>query len=412
MSTLNVSKIQHESAAGDNINLDPSGNVEVAGSITAAGDVSSGGVFTSDVGVYAYNTGNLYVRNNGSPGVGAIRVYSGLGNSESDITFNVNRNGQVELGDNNQIVLEPNGSIIAANSINGSFIYAGDINNEFSRLNTKNVSVRNDDSNGESIIVYQGGTSNADKQLVLKSDGSINDLFVDSFKDGSGEYIQLGSNVALADDGNTEIINPAERAAAFILDPRGQRFTFAGSQANENLETGVTIGFNGSTTFGPYSANSDSGYGAIINADGTVGTCQVQAIAATSDAASAIIVRRGKVSTWSVNYGGTASFRNAVLNLEPDNPDAWETREESYEEQITGPLGQVERTVTRTREVKEYVGATLSVKDELIALRDRATKQDEVIAQMTRMLADLGADVSTLPASESPAPKKRGGKKR
>ena len=139
-------------------------------------------------------------------------------------------------------------SLTAANSINGSFIYAGDINSEFSRLNTKNITVRNDDSNGESIIVFQGGTSNADKKIVLKSDGSINDLFVDSFKDGSGEYIQLGSNVALTDDGNTEIINPSERAAAFILDPRGQRFVLAGAQANGNLETVVTTGFDGSIT--------------------------------------------------------------------------------------------------------------------------------------------------------------------
>ena len=166
------------------------------------------------------------------------------------------------------------------------------------------------------------------------------------------------------------------------------------------------------------------------DSDGNDATIQLRSDGAQTNTNSIGIARTGGdsgdtsfIGTWNAAttfyvtakgdgwFNGNVTAGNVSFNLDPDNPDSWQTKEESYEEQITGPLGQVERTVTRTREVKEYVGATLSVKDELIALRDRATKQDEVIAQMTRMLADLGADVSTLPANDSPAPKKKGGKR-
>ena len=98
----------------------------------------------------------------------------------------------------------------------------------------------------------------------------------------------------------------------------------------------------------------------------------------------AITFRTNGVQSGVINYDGNTTFF-----LAPEEPANWQTKEETYEEQITGPLGQVERTVTRTREVKEYVGATLSVKDELIALRDRAAQQDQLIEQLTVRLAAL-----------------------
>lgn len=67
MSTLNVSKIQHESGAGDNINLDPSGNVEVAGNLEVGGtsdlngnvDVAGNIVASGDVQMASLNSGPL-----------------------------------------------------------------------------------------------------------------------------------------------------------------------------------------------------------------------------------------------------------------------------------------------------------------------------------------------------------------
>ena len=50
-----------------------------------------------------------------------------------------------------------------------------------------------------------------------------------------------------------------------------------------------------------------------------------------------------------ITYGGTASFRNAILNLEPDNPDSYETSTEEYIDidRYTGPRGnQLTREVT------------------------------------------------------------------
>ena len=47
MSTLNCTKIQHETGVGDNITLDTSGNVEIAGNLEVGGDVEVAG--TSDL---------------------------------------------------------------------------------------------------------------------------------------------------------------------------------------------------------------------------------------------------------------------------------------------------------------------------------------------------------------------------
>ena len=103
---------------------------------------------------------------------------------------------------------------------------------------------------------------------------------------------------------------------------------------------------------------------------------------------------------WRDVYGTSARMGNVFIETELDNPDAWETKTESYEEQITGPQGRIEKTVTKTREVQEYVGATLSVKDELIALRKRATQQDAVIAQLVTALRSQGVQIDTTDIQE------------
>ena len=93
------------------------------------------------------------------------------------------------------------------------------------------------------------------------------------------------------------------------------------------------------------------------------------------------------------------------IHLEPDNPANYTTTTEEYEDTITGPGGKVEKTVTKTREVKTYTGPTLDVKEELIALRERATQQDAVIEQMTAALRELGKDVTSMPVTGEEEPK-------
>ena len=125
-------------------------------------------------------------------------------------------------------------------------------------------------------------------------------------------------------------------------------------------------------------------------------------------------------SVYSIDYQGTAGFRNAILNLEPDDDSNYTTTPEEYEETIKVPVvGGVgtadlvdgaperfeEKTITKTREIKTYTGPTLDVKEELIALRERATQQDAVIAQMTAALKKLGADFP--PAATTKSTKKK-----
>ena len=88
--------------------------------------------------------------------------------------------------------------------------------------------------------------------------------------------------------------------------------------------------------------------------------------------------------------GGTVS-PSMIIELDADNPDAYETREEEYETTIRVPIvggvgtadlvdGEPERfeekTVTRTREVKEYVGPVMDVKQQLLDITLRLQEHE------------------------------------
>ena len=102
----------------------------------------------------------------------------------------------------------------------------------------------------------------------------------------------------------------------------------------------------------------------------------------------------------SIATDGSITGKNVSFNLDPDNPDSWKVTQEEYQENVTGPLGKIEKTVTKTREVREYVGPVLSVRDELEALRARATQQDAVIAQMVTALRSQGVTIDTTEVKE------------
>jgi hypothetical protein len=115
-------------------------------------------------------------------------------------------------------------------------------------------------------------------------------------------------------------------------------------------------------------------------------------------------------------FKGRVDASNVTFALEPENEDNYEVTTETYTETeyievpvvpslgagtadidngpVTGAIEEpqtqtVAREVEKTREIKTYVGPTLNVKDELIALRDRAATQDAVIAQLSARLATL-----------------------
>lgn len=109
---------------------------------------------------------------------------------------------------------------------------------------------------------------------------------------------------------------------------------------------------------------------------------------------------------------GSAHFKGDVtsdgsigFNLEADNPDSYTTTTEEYEDTITGLGGKIEKTVTRTREIKTYTGPVLDVKQTLLAYEERFKQQDAVIAQMTAALRELGKEVSLMPTTGDEEPK-------
>ena len=155
-------------------------------------------------------------------------------------------------------------------------------------------------------------------------------------------------------------------------------------------------------------------------------------------------------TTFRVTANGNATFAgditagNVTFNLETDNPDNYTTTTEEYTETeyYTVEVPVVERPgvgtadiqdgvstadlvdgderetqtitksreVTKTREVKTYTGPTMEVKEELLALRERAAQQDAIIAQMTEALKKLGADID--PPAKTKTAKEVGPRKR
>ena len=87
--------------------------------------------------------------------------------------------------------------------------------------------------------------------------------------------------------------------------------------------------------------------------------------------------------------GNITRLANVELKLDFENPDSWKVTQEEYQEDVTGPLGKVEKTVTKTREVREYIGKTLDVRETLQSLLTRAEAQDAVIADLTRQITEL-----------------------
>ena len=335
-----------------------------------------------------------------------------------------NMTGNLTLGGDKLELNATNGSITAVGQVNTpkvnlgkpgnsglAQIFGGNPSSKDLVIDVYNGSYSPIQMFGNGTITATGNLTLGEDKIKLDTNGSAN------FAVGSGAGVSITKDGKVATNGNPDdgFRITADALFGYSTTVSGAFLAInTGSTGSVNL--GNRIGASGGVT----NISLNAGNGSIT----ATGDIYGQALVGTQipDSYRTFLGRKDNedgtfddsveiFANGNATFDGNVTAGNVRFNLEKDDPDAWETREESYEEQITGPLGKVERTVTRTREVKEYVGATLSVKDELIALRDRATKQDEVIAQMTRMLADLGADVSTLPANDSPAPKKKGGKR-
>ena len=211
---------------------------------------------------------------------------------------------------------------------------------------------------------------------------------------------------------------------------------FAGAVDAQNLS--VTNQY----TCGNINISAPNNSGAEISAGGSIVIQAPQSSAADSKVFK-IVYASEKVSitnTGSATFAGDITANNVTFNLEPDNPDNYITTTEEYTvtEYYTVEVPVVERPgvgtadiqdgvstadlvdgderetktitksreVTKTREVKTYTGPTMEVKEELLALRERAAQQDAIIAQMTEALKKLGADIDP-PAETKTTRKKR-----
>ena len=238
------------------------------------------------------------------------------------------------------IAMRANGSITAADTIT-----LGSMNTDADAIGTRvfqtgGILFRNDSDNSSALQIFNGGSSDTNRTVQITAGGNIT---------AAGNVtINGGTFIANSDTGGW--------AAAVYANAGVSYFTSASRAGDVAICTG-------------------NGSGNVIGVYVSGGT--------------------GKVSF----PNGTAA-KSLELWLEPDNPDAWQTKEKSYEEQITGPLGNVEKTVTKTREVKEYVGKILDVRSELQALRARATQQDAVIAQLVTALRSQGVTIDTTDIQE------------
>ena len=323
---------------------------------------------------------------------------------------------------------QSNNSVFKINGDN-SASFAGTVNSTYSPGG----------SGGYAFALTQPGTNNTAGGLWQK-DGGSSALFLKAAWNGAETVALNGSDGTAKFNGVCQFYSAAGAIDGYRHKLGASGYYLSDDSGNTTISLYsdgriITVGDNSYVHIGiPKDANKvpfniyDTANGnemiARIKGDGTaefantvtsgsstdrgqfLGTCPGGVTASLADA---FVADYDGTTVARVKYDGSAVFEgditagNVTFNIDADNPDSYETSTEEYTETetYTGPRGnELTREVTKTREVKTYVGPTLNVKDELVALRERATQQDAVIAQMTSLLKSLGADVSTLPALE------------
>ena len=255
------------------------------------------------------------------------------------------------------------------------------------------------------IISDEGSADSTKLSVFANGDvkiGDVNNETIELNADGSASFASGG-------------IQWDEKGRVIIkrTDGRDDANTFIAKNAAD--EDTVSFLGNGNATFRgditvAYAddANLDTSYGVKFYTEGNAtqrrGQILIDTQVGATGTSKVLRIRRGATTTWSVTADGVVGTRGIELELEPDNPANYTTTTEEYEDTITGPGGKIEKTVTRTREIKTYTGPVLDVKTELQALRERATQQDAVIAEMTKALRELGKEVASMPTTGDEEP--------
>ena len=313
------------------------------------------------------------------------------------------------------------------------------------------------DSSGHNLDFIQKRRGEADRQVFqLKADGSADfagTVVVGNWDNTGGSGV--GSNVGYAGGiycrrsssaNNTDTLFGGWKATDKKFEVNALGSLYLGSSLGTSGD-GASISLNndGSATFaGAVQCAGNPVSGGEVGTRLTAG--MVQATRENDSDAIYVGYQLGNANTtFRVTANGNATFAgditagNVTFNLETDNPDNYTTTTEEYTETeyytvevpvVERPgVGTVDiqdgvstadlvdgderetqtitksREVTKTREVKTYTGPTMEVKEELLALRERAAQQDAIIAQMTEALKKLGADIDP-PAKTKTAKKK------
>ena len=138
-----------------------------------------------------------------------------------------------------------------------------------------------------------------------------------------------------------------------LVKGNGADVTAIGVFIDGNGENNNVISLNGSGNgiFGDFNPSSNATRGIKLGLGPDNAGVSVQSKSTYPSSSAAISVWQGTVKTWSVTNGGTAGFRNAILNLEPDDSNNYVS--------TTNAEGETESV---------YSGPTLDVKDSILKL--------------------------------------------
>ena len=297
-------------------------------------------------------------------------------------------------------------------------------------MSTLNVTtIQHESASGNNIVLDSDGNVEIASELTTAGAGDFPNLALKPTSDGAA-FIQatnqktgkvvanhFGSGrIALSDDLDTKTkieLNGSDGSITSTGD------TQLGGNPSNGENTGLSLRASGEMVISRAASkdaitlykNGSSTKTFVLKSDGTAefkSTVSTTGALKSDRSSGGYYCFQGFQSGTEKSYiraDGNASFEstrsaNLFIELDRDNPDSWKVTQEQYQEDVTGPLGKAEKTVTKTREVKEYIGKTLSVRDELQALRARATQQDAVIAQLVTALRSQGVTIDTTEVKE------------
>ena len=254
------------------------------------------------------------------------------------------------------------------------------------------------DSAGAAYELYSNGSGNSDRTIIFDADGSAS--FASDLQVGGATFAgQVVANVNNASGSDSALkavqtnangyalwIGSGPSAAnrtAYVL-PDGSA-TFAGTIYHRTTPTGpsVAMGSSGFTAYNGTTSTFQLVNTGVFNLGGDVqtGNGNIQLIGTTGTA----------------TFTGTVTSANSfAIQLEADDESQYETTTEEYEDTIKVPViggvgtadlveGETERfeekTITRTREVKTYVGPVLDVKETLVKYETSLTKLKAAVAE-------------------------------